>query len=706
MAEIKVLSQAVADKIAAGEVVERPSAVVKELVENSIDAGASRINVEIKNGGIKYISIEDNGKGIPEGELECAFLRHATSKLRDIDDLFEIATMGFRGEALASICAVAKVTVVSRTADSGVGSFMTVNHGVAAPKEEVACNLGTTMTVEDLFANVPARMKFLKKDATETSYVTDVLGRIALANPKIAFRYTADGKEVFSTSGDGQLKNVVLNIYGIDHAKALMEVDYAEHGVRVHGVLGKAELARGNRTRQTLLVNGRYIKNHVVAKVVEEAFRNVLMTGKFPFFVLNIELSPQLVDVNVHPAKTEIKFANEKEIYNIVHCAVKNAIYSCKDEKSGVASRQFSAKTTAYTPSAVKTTATTGVKSPAVSTGLEGFTAPTGVKSPLEEMLDRDEARRAGRGQTSANDRKKDRELPDSRIIKEFMENTIPNRSNQTEESGYAFNELDPASKKSLDERLAEIDAAKTEGEQPIKLQFSQTATNDLPGKKADVDLTSASKPLAEAEALSEIIDGFSQQMPPTRVIGQAFDTYVIAEKGDEMFLIDQHAAHERKRFETLKADYLSKGVSGQLLLVPIVLDVDPVELQAVKENIETLKNMGFDIEEFGRGSIIIRETPLIGDEGDIKDLAAEVISVLVDNRRTGLLSFEERLLDTVSCKYAIKANKRLSGVEMEGIVKTVEELEEAGITTCPHGRPIKITFTKKEIEKLFKRIV
>ena len=684
MAEIKVLSQAVADKIAAGEVVERPSAVVKELVENSIDAGASRITVEIKNGGIKYISIEDNGKGIPSDELECAFLRHATSKLREIDDLFEIATMGFRGEALASICAVAKVSVVSRTAESFVGSCMTVKHGVASGKEEVACNFGTTMTVENLFANVPARMKFLKKDATEASYVTDILGRIALANPHIAFRYISDDKEIFSTSGDGQLKNVVLNIYGIDHAKALMEVDYTEHGVKVYGVVGKAELARGNRTRQTLLVNGRYIKNHVVAKVVEEAFRNALMTGKFPFFVLNIDLAPQLVDVNVHPAKTEIKFANEKEIYNIVHCAVKNAIYS-RPASGGEAAL---AKQTFTLPNVTKQNESEG------------------AKSPLEEMLDRAETKRAmaAGGQTAVIDRNKDRELPDRQIIKEFIENTIPSRE-KAAQSGYAFNESSYASKKALDERLAQVEEARSAEEQPLKLQLSQNpAKADTKTEKLDEQKIETIVEVKTTEQI--IIPETVEEKPYSKVVGQLFDTYVIVEKGGEMLLIDQHAAHERKRFETLKADYLSKGVSGQLLLVPIVLDVDPIELQAIRDNAVTLKNMGFDIEEFGKGSVIIRETPLIGDEEDIKALAAEVVSVLVDNRKTGLLSFEERLLDTVSCKYAIKANKRLSIIEMEGIVKTVEELEAEGITTCPHGRPICVAFTKKEIEKLFKRIV
>lgn len=630
MAEIRVLPQAVADKIAAGEVVERPSAVVKELVENSIDAGADSITVEIKNGGISYISIEDNGKGIPKDELESAFLRHATSKLREIEDLFEISTMGFRGEALSSICAVAEVRVVSRTKAAETGVCMTIKHGKPSPKEEIACNAGTLMVVENLFANVPARMKFLKKDSTEAGYVTDVLGRIALARPEIAFRYICDGKEVFSTSGDGKLKNAILNIYGLDHAKSVLDVDYNEHGIRVSGVVGKAELARGNRTRQTLLVNGRYIKNHVVSKVVEEAFRNMLMTGKFPFFVLNIELSPSLVDVNVHPAKTEIKFANEKEIYNIIHCAVKNALYSTKSE---------------------------------------------------EQKEDK-----SGEPATFAVDFKRQGDAPDRKIIREFLERTIPSATKIGDERAYSFNEPRPVKEQSLGEEVFS---------EPIwKGEITAVKTETVP------ESTQISFDFAEQ------VEEKQTQDAPTKVIGQVFDTYIVAQKGDEMFLIDQHAAHERRRFEMLKKDFCENSVSGQVLLSPIVFDLDMVEMQAVRENRDKLLALGFLIEEFGKGSAIIRETPYAGDEDEIKSLAEEVISALVDNRPMGLLSVEERILDMVSCKYAIKANRRLSMLEMEGVVKDVAELEKLGITTCPHGRPIKISYSKYEIEKLFKRIV
>ncbi len=638
MAEIKVLTREVADKIAAGEVVERPSAVVKELVENSIDAGADRITVEVKNGGITYISIADNGRGIPKDQLETAFLRHATSKLRDIDDLFEISTMGFRGEALPSIAAVATVRVVSRTSDEDEGACMTIEHGVASEKQDIACNVGTTMVVENIFANVPARMKFLKKDASELSYITDILGRIALSKPEISFRYIADGKEFFSTSGDGSLKNAILNIYGLDHAKNIFEVSYSEHGVRVSGAVGKTELARGNRTRQTLFVNGRYIKNHVVSKVVEEAYRNILMTGKFPFFVLNIEISPQLVDVNVHPAKTEIKFANEKEVYGIVHCAVKNALYR-----------------------------------------------PSGTE--------KNEERRAEKVENAYLPRFENQ--PDRKIIKEFLERTIPVEKEIYKGGTNSFKESRDAT-----DKLAGL------------VSEAQLSKNRISGNLLtvdDLDRTPKNTPNEEVQLSLDLGDSASEEADLTasvKVIGQLFDTYIIAEQNDKMFLIDQHAAHERKRFEMLKNDYEEGRIFAQVLLSPIVLDVEPNELETIKDNFERLSDMGFLIEEFGKGSVIIRETPYAGDEDEIKSLAGEVISVLSEGRPVGLLSVEERILDMVSCKYAIKANKKLSLLEMEGIVRDTLELENKGITTCPHGRPIKISYSKREIEKNFKRIV
>ncbi len=670
MAEIKVLPQAVADKIAAGEVAERPAAVVKELVENSIDAGADRITVEIKKGGISYISVEDNGKGIPFDQVEIAFVRHATSKLREIEDLFEIQSMGFRGEALASICAVADVEVVTRERGASEGAHLSVRKGFVSQKDGIACNVGTIMVVENLFSAVPARMKFLKKDSTEAGYVNDVLSRIALSKPQIAFRYICDGKEIFSTSGDGNLKNAILNIYGIDHAKGVLEVCHTEQGVTVSGVVGKADLARGNRTRQTLFVNGRYIKNHVMSKIVEEAYRNVLMTGKFPFFVLNVQLSPSLVDVNVHPAKTEIKFANEKEVYDIVYHAVKNAIYKRPEM-----------------PTAEETAPVTAEK-PSFATA-EGASSVTTAKGSISPGF--------GVGQTS-----KEKEAVDPRTVAEFMRRTVPSKSPSSFREPMHQNPFGATTKSTALKDTEPIGIAEIVEE--LKKPSAESVT--VGGSLAEPpEKTEKTEPvdLGLDFGSGEIVRTREEQLV---VVGQVFDTYVIAQKGDRMFLVDQHAAHERKRFEMLKKDYEERGVSGQLLLTPIVLDVDGGELELVRENSETLENLGFDMEEFGKNSVIIRQTPFVSDEEDIKALALEVLSVIAEGRPSGLLSFEERMLDTISCKYAIKANKKLSVPEMTVLLKDVEELESAGIFTCPHGRPIKIEFSKKEIEKMFKRIV
>ncbi len=622
MDKIQVLSQAVADQIAAGEVAERPSAVVKELVENAIDAGAKHIDVEIKQGGVGYIRVTDDGCGIPADQLETAFLRHATSKLTSIEDLETIGTMGFRGEALASICAVAEVEVISKTADTEEGTYLELLHGIPQGKEPMACSDGTTMVVKKLFANIPARMKFLKKDATEAGYVADLLGRIALSRPEIAFTYICDGKEVFATSGDGKLENVVLKLYGLDHAKAVIPVDYTEDNIRITGLIGKPELARGNRTRQTLFVNGRYVRNHVLAKVAEEAYRNTIMVGRFPFFVLSVNLPPEQVDVNVHPAKTEIKFANEKQIYEVAYHALHSAI----------AGNQGAKKEENHQPVPKR----------------EEMTAPKTDRPAF-----------SGGGQY---ERREPSVSPS--LIRQFMEYTIPKR--ETEEKAPTV--LREAEAEEILEQMIE---------------------------KAPVQ-----------EVMPEAIPESVQDSEPTRIAGQIFDTYIVCQKGETMFLVDQHAAHERLRFETLKESYLKKEKLSQMLLTPMVLNLDFQEKQTVLEFVKDFRDFGFEVEDFGGNSVIVHGTPIATDEQGVRDLMLEMADALGEQRRHPVADFEERALDMISCKYAIKANHRLTLPEMEDLVKRMEELEEKGVGTCPHGRPIKIAFTKAEIEKLFKRRV
>ncbi len=609
MASIQVLSQDVADKIAAGEVAERPSAVVKELVENAIDAGADKIDVEIRQGGVGYIRVTDNGCGIPAGEVETAFLRHATSKLTQIEDLYQIGTMGFRGEALASICAVAEVEVITKTKEAEEGVYLSLTHGVPSGKDSIACADGTTMVIQNLFANIPARMKFLKKDSTESGYVADLLGRIALSRPDIAFSYTCDGKEVFATSGDGKLTNVILQIYGLDHAKGVLPVDYTEDHIHIHGVVGKPELARGNRTRQTLFVNGRYVKNHVVGKVVEEAFRNSMMVGKFPFFVIEVNLPAELVDVNVHPAKTEVKFANEKQVYDVAYHAIRNALFQEESKPE--------------TP-----------QKPVVQNYV-----PTPVPTRVAPKL-----------------------------VREYLESTVPQ-----ERRTVSFLREEP--EKVLEE-LLESSANIIEETHPQPMQeMMQEMAGTLPLKEK------------------------------AKVIGQVFDTYIICQRGEEMFLIDQHAAHERLRFESLKKSYFNKQKFSQVLLTPMVFTLDYQEKNTVLENLYRFDAFGFEIEDFGGNSVIVHATPIAADEKTIRDLILELADAMASQSKHPVADFEERALDMISCKYAIKANKHLSYLEMQDLTDRVLNMEEeTGVATCPHGRPIRVIFTQTEVEKLFKR--
>ncbi len=614
MQKIQVLSQAVADQIAAGEVAERPAAVVKELVENAMDAGAKHIQVEIKQGGIAYIRVTDDGSGIHADQLETAFLRHATSKLSTIEDLNTIATMGFRGEALASICAVAEVEVITKTANSEEGCYLELLHGVPQGKEPIACGTGTTMVVKKLFANVPARMKFLKKDATESGYVADLLGRIALSRPEIAFTYICDDKEVFATSGDGKLVNVVLKLYGLDYAKGVIPINYTEDKIHISGLIGKPELARGNRTRQTLFVNGRYIKNHVVAKVAEEAYRNSIMVGRFPFFVISIDLPPEQVDVNVHPAKTEIKFANEKQIYDVAYHAIRSAIAA---GESSVKKAEEKTENVFKSPS-------------------KSFEFPKPVQR-----------------ETNVS----------PKLVKEYLEYTIP----------------------------------KQEIVEPVVLQDKE---------KELFAILEDPQPEVVQESMPEVIPESQKEVAKTQIVGQVFDTYIICQKGEEMFLIDQHAAHERLRFESLKESYLKKERLSQMLLSPMVINLDFQEKEVVLSCIKDFQGFGFELEDFGGTAVILHGTPITADEQTIRDLVLELADALMEQRKHPVADFEERALDMISCKYAIKANHKLSLIEMEDLVKRTEVMEEDGVKTCPHGRPVKISFTKAEIEKMFKRRV
>lgn len=651
MADIAVLPQSVADKIAAGEVAERPSAVVKELVENSLDAGADKIEVEIQNGGVKYIRVMDNGCGIPSGQTEIAFLRHATSKLKKIEDLYEIGTMGFRGEALASICSVATVRLITRTENEKNGTLLEMVHGKVSAKDTIACNVGTIMEVSGLFENIPARMKFLKKDSTEAGYVADIASRIAMANPHVSFKCISDGKEIFSTNGDGELKNVILNIYGLEYAKALYDVNYESGSIRITGVCGKAELSRGNRSRQTVFINGRYVKNHVISKVCEEAYRNRVMVGRFPFFVLNIEIPPSFVDVNVHPAKTEVKIADEKKIFGIVYSAVSSALLGGSGKDFERENGSFKASTRAEDKNAQSA----------------GDKADGKADDKTKSFPEREQIKMKLPFLGQAENRK---------IINDFLENTMPANAESVLNTEIVFREND---KERQDGEYGNRNEA---------LHTGKTETSDFAAKNKDADKE------------------FEFELPPFVVVGQVFSTYIIVRTDEKMILIDQHAAHERLRFERLLSDYRSKKRFSQMLLIPITMDLTPSEAAIFADFKQEFEDFGFDIDNFGNNSVIIRETPIELTESGAKALVAEMLEAFSRGFSGTVWQFEEKMIDMISCKGAIKANYNLSQTEMEKLAESAFKLAFEGKATCPHGRPIMVEFTKIEIERMFKRIV
>lgn len=695
MPKIQVLSQDIADKIAAGEVAERPSAVVKELVENSIDAGATSVDVEIRNGGIEYIRVCDNGCGIDADQTETAFLRHATSKLKSVDDLYNISTMGFRGEALSSICAVADVELITKTKDAEEGVFLRLSRGSVVEKNEIACADGTTIVVEKLFENIPARMKFLKRNSTESGYVADLIGRIALAHPEIAFSYTCDGKVIFSTAGDGKLQNVILNIYGLDHAKAVIPVDFSEDNVRISGVVGKPEIARGNRTRQTLLVNGRYVKSNVVSKIVSEAYRNYVMIGKFPFFVINIEIAYDCVDVNVHPAKTEIKFSNENRIYQIVYHAVSNALYGEKNDK---ADGKKTAEDTIIKEDKVY------VQEKLVAT--ESTNTAVNRSDNREKTVNYGSARNFGGGASDYS------EKVNPKVVKEYLsavtfakdEKRLFDGEDTDLPKDTPFDFLEESSSRVLEVR---------ENDPPSNAMSLDYTTASGPNVASDESVVELKENKENTESIENIGNNENADAVKSQVvselpkpIAQVFDTYVLCQSDDILYVIDQHAAHERYRFEALKKSYYANERMSQMLLAPIVLKLDYSEAENVLSHIDVYERFGFDISDFGSGSIIVNATPIAAGENVIRDLILEISDAIAGMGKHSIADFEERTLDMIACKYAIKANHKLNYAEMQDIIEKVWTLEEDGIKTCPHGRPIKTEITKIEMEKMFKRRV
>ncbi len=649
MAKINLLEKQMAELIAAGEVVERPSSVVKELVENAIDAGATTIAVEIRNGGVTYLRITDNGEGIEPSEVPKAFLRHATSKLRSPEDLASIATLGFRGEALAAIAAVSRVELRTRTAGAQLGWQYCIEGGQETISQETGCPPGTTIIVRDIFFNTPARMKFLKKDNTEAASIAGVLDRMALSHPEISFRLIREGQHKLHTPGDGKLLSAIQAVLGKEFGRSLAEVAYQKDNLGIEGYITKPEAARPNRAMQYLFVNGRMVRSQACAAALEQAFRNLLQPGKLPGCVLKLKIPYELVDVNVHPAKIEVRFSDEKAVFDLIY-------YACRTALAGL-----------------------NPATPATELGLRLAQAPTLPVPPLaghQLVLEQGSAQPPQRAQIA---------------FPAFATATAAPvcATSLAGESSFIYQ---PPVRQALPATPSRGSMAAPpppeEGTTPLTQPSCQAAPQPgdcIPTTAPSLELPTAPVTITAPE-------------PVPQLLGQLFATYLLVQQGDELLLIDKHAAHERLLFEELKQSDTSRR---QLLLTPLPVTLPPEHHAAALQNLQAFAALGFLVEDFGDHSLLVREVPLLLGSGDIASLVAELAQRLAEHHTSLTPQALDELYHIVACKAAIKANSFTALQEQQ---KLLERLQASGLRHCPHGRPVTISITKGEIEKMFGR--
>ena len=644
MAIIHELSPHLADLIAAGEVVERPASVAKELIENAIDAGSTRITVEIENGGITYLRIADNGCGMSAEDAPVAFRRHATSKLRTEAGLAAIGTLGFRGEALAAISAVTRIDLFTRQAGAIAGLHLHLEAGELQAQEEAGCPEGTTMVVRDLFYNTPARMKFLKKDFTEAGYILSVVQHAALSHPEIAFALIRDGKQVFTTDGRGKLLTPVFSVFGKEMTANMIEVPRTErNGMTVYGYIVKPHAGRPNRSMQHFFVNGRYVKSRLMQAALEEAYRNAIITGKYPSGAVFLELPLAAVDVNVHPAKTEVKFSQEKPVFEAVYVACKNAIMA-NDNMPHIEHKE-------------KTAPAEKTQEPAPVYEQQRFAVPKAAESAAVSAA------------------KKYDDVPD---LEDFLVAVPPRAQKPRSFSMYA------AAPRILQEEP-----------EPHPVYQPDIAVSRL----AETDRDSEKLPAVHTESQPSE----PQKMEPldsgARVIGECFQTYLIAEDKDGLILIDKHAAHERILFNKLRAE---TEMPQQELLTPVIVELTGEEAAAIQAQIEDIRKAGFAIDPFGENSFAVRSVPAYLDSGDVQSVIGELAEKAMNSRATVPDRLDD-LIHTVACKAAIKAGKATSLTELQDLCDRV--LGDEDVRSCPHGRPTTVRLTKYELDKMFKRV-
>lgn len=634
MPKIIQLSPHIANLIAAGEVVERPASVVKELLENAVDAGASQVTVEIRDGGMTFLRVTDNGCGMAPEDAKTAFLRHATSKLRTAEDLGAIATMGFRGEALAAIASVSRIDLMTKTTGSISGTSLRLEAGAITDCTEVGCPEGTTIIVRDLFFNTPARMKFMKSDTVESSRIATAVQQQALAHPEVAFRFLRDGKEVLSTPGNGQLETAVYCVYGKDGGK-MIPVQSQWEQYSISGFVSKPTDSRPSRNLQTFFVNNRPVKSRLLIAALEEAYRNRIMGGKFPACVLHLTLNPNAVDVNVHPAKTEVKFLNEKAVFDCVHYGVLGALNKTSDRPQ----MQFQAPPAAPAPQ------------------------PAPAKAaPRQDSFFR---------------------TMDTKEFKNFTQAMQEAPKPSAAAASALIQQIRQPSKWELHSPPSPIPPAPAHAEKP-PVQPVPVATPSAPAAEPEPEQITLPMP----------------QVLPWRIVGELYRAYVLVEQGEEAFLIDKHAAHERILFEKLKAN--QEAISSQALLTPVTCRLSPDACGELLNNMAILAELGFEIDAFGENTVLLRQIPMDLSAEHAAEALEEIAADLLSGRREDRSTVRDEVLHTVACKAAIKAGWNTSQRELEVLVKQVMENED--LKYCPHGRPICITLSKKQLEKQFKR--
>ena len=804
MGKIVLLDELTINQIAAGEVIERPASVVKEMMENSIDAGATNITVEIKNGGISYIRITDDGKGIAKDDVELAFERHATSKIRSAEDLKDVKSMGFRGEALASIAAISNVELISKTDDSEIGTKIAVEGGDVLNIEDVACSKGTSITVRNLFYNTPVRYKFLKKDFTETGYIEDVIERIALVHPEIAIKLINTGKTTIQTNGNGDLKSVVYSIYGKEIAEEIIPVSFEYEYIKVNGVIGKPAIARSNRSNQIFFVNKRYIKDKTLRAAAEQAYKGMIPIGKFAFLILNLDMDPDKVDVNVHPAKLEVRFAEENVAFQAVYNAIKSTLLSSdlisdreKNKEIKEANKDafkidynsndgglFGKKTSLGFNKADKENKEQYISESTIissenkkenSENMDVFERLKKLQAQLQNQIDlnpqikltNDYKKMTQKyNEISSNAFNIEKKLKKEELVEDtsekltetendnieeepiktqaddIEEESIKTKTDEIEEKPIETKsediqeeaiqtvdkEAEPLKGETEDTKKLTDDEIQEAGEKKIKEVKEQILSFEEMYKKlfgkAPIGTTEDEKEKAETtennennenngeykikdEDLNDNISVFEDieeyKKPTYKFIGIAFKTYIILEMNDELYIMDQHAAHERILYEKVKKNFYSnKEKESQLLLLPDIITLTNKEMSIAKDNFDLFEKAGFIVEEFGENTLKVSGVPEVCVDLDTKELFMETLDEINTIARTAKQEKEEKFIATVACKAAVKANMALTEEEVTSLMDELLELPNP--FSCPHGRPTVIKMSKYDIERKFAR--